>query len=456
MAGMTESERRIKEARASLWENMKPTVEKLHRGESVTAEERKAYFERDAELNGLTEELRMLESAQTREAAANESVETRGGYRGDETETREANEARAFEAYLRGGNDAVQALPAEQRGLLIPRDGSGEQRLNPLSTLPVAPAAGSTLAGEGGYLVPQGFWHNLQIAMKAYGGTAPLFRQVKTSTGNPLPWPTMDPTGIVGSLLGENTQVTEVDFSFGQGMLSAYTYTSGLHLASIQIVNDSAFDVDEFVTQRVGEAIGRAQAAAVISGTGSAQPLGLNTAVNARGAGSIGAGGYFPLTAAHNVTTLGGTVTELAGNVLAFDTILKMVTFVDPAYRDGGNCGWIMNDAQMQNERGVVDSMGHPLWQPSVQVGGTSADRLYGYPVKIDNNVPNLVLSTTGGPVFGSLDHAMVLRTVDQAGLLRLVERYADFLQVGFIGYVRFDSRSNDLRAVTVAHAAAT
>jgi hypothetical protein len=38
-----------------------------------------------------------------------------------------------------------------------------------------------------------------------------------------MPWPTTDPTGIVGSLLSENTQVTEVDFSFGQGMLSAWT-----------------------------------------------------------------------------------------------------------------------------------------------------------------------------------------------------------------------------------------
>lgn len=455
MAGMTETERRIKEARAALWANMSPTVEKLHSGETVTAEERKAYFERNTELSGLDEELRMLDVEKGRETAHTEQVESRGGSVGDAQDTREALESRAFETYLRGGNEALASLPSEARGLLIPRDGS-ETRLNPLSTLPVAPAAGSTLAGEGGYLVPQGFWHNLQIDMKAYGGTAPLFRQVKTSTGNPMPWPTMDPTGIVGSLLGENTQVTEVDFSFGQGMLSAYTYTSGLHLASIQIVNDAAFDVDGFVRDRVGEAIGRAQAAAVLSGTGSAQPLGLSTAIQARGAGSVGNGGYYALGTATNVTTLGGTVTELAGNVLSFADVLKIVTFVDPAYRDAGNCQWIMNDSTMQNMRGVVDAMGHPLWQPSVQVGGTSADRLYGYPVKIDNNVGNLTASTTAGPIFGSLDHAMVLRTVDQAGLLRLVERYADFLQVGFIGYVRFDSRSNDLRAVTQVHASTT
>jgi hypothetical protein len=33
---------------------------------------------------------------------------------------------------------------------------------------------------------------------------------------------------------------------------------------------------------------------------------------------------------------------------------------------------------------------------------------------------------------------------------MRLDERYADFLQVGFLGFVRMDSRSNDLRAVSM------
>jgi hypothetical protein len=53
---------------------------------------------------------------------------------------------------------------------------AGLERLSPGHS-PAAPAA-ALLAGEGGYLVPQGFWHNLQIALKAYGGTFPLMRQV--------------------------------------------------------------------------------------------------------------------------------------------------------------------------------------------------------------------------------------------------------------------------------------
>lgn len=468
MAGMTEREREVRTKRAELWEKMKPTVEKNGKGEALTVEERKAYFDLDAELKPLDKELDDILAIREREGADKDIADTRGA-QSSEQKTLDEQESRAFENYLRHGNDG---LTREDRALLIPQGEPGEvargfesrakalieQRLNPLSTLPAAPAAGSTLAGEGGYLVPQGFWHNLQTAMKAYGGTAPLFRQVTTSGGEPMPWPTTDPTAIVGSLLSENTQVTEVDFSFGQGMLSAWTFTSGLHLASIQIVNDAAFSVDEFIRTRVGEALGRARALYAYSGTGSSQPLGVNTAINAKGAGSVGAGGWFPLTAATPVQQIGtsATATELVSGALAFADVLKMITYVDPAYRDAGNCAWVMNDTTLQAMRSVASTTGFPLWEPDIHTGGTSSGRLYHYPVTIDQNVASLTASTVSGPIFGALDHAMVLRQVNQAGILRLVERYADFLQVGFIGYERWDARSNDMRAVTQPKPAAT
>jgi hypothetical protein len=51
-------------------------------------------------------------------------------------------------------------------------------------------------------------------------------------------------------------------------------------------------------TCRFGEAIGRQIAALAISGTGSGQPLGLITALAAKGAVGTGSGGFFGLTAA--------------------------------------------------------------------------------------------------------------------------------------------------------------
>jgi hypothetical protein len=49
----------------------------------------------------------------------------------------------------------------------------------------------------------------------------------------------------------------------------------------------------------------------------------------------------------------------------------------------------------------------------------------------------------------------MVLRTVTEAGLLRLDQRYADQLQIGYIGYMRWDAKSNDLRAACTVKAIA-
>jgi len=128
-----------------------------------------------------------------------------------------------------------------------------------------------------------------------------------------------------------------------------------------------------------------------------------------------------------------------------------MIESVDPAYRSLG-AKFYMNDAQLNGCRSILDNYGRPFWD-SLQ---GDEPKLYGYPVVVDQNIPNLVASTAGGPVFGHLQSAMVLRQVEGAGIQRLTERYADFLQVGYIGFSRFDIRSNDLRAaVTVKPAAA-
>jgi HK97 family phage major capsid protein len=133
-----------------------------------------------------------------------------------------------------------------------------------------------------------------------------------------------------------------------------------------------------------------------------------------------------------------------------------MTAKVDPAYRASGRCTWVMNDNTQWKIRGITDQQGHPLWQPNVQLGGD--DRIYGYPVLIDQNIGDI--STTanadGGMYFGDFQTCMVVRQVNQAGVMRLDERYADFLQVGFLGFVRMDARSNDLRSVAMYRAPAS
>jgi HK97 family phage major capsid protein len=295
----------------------------------------------------------------------------------------------------------------------------------------------------------------MAIALKAYGGLANDFRQVNTSTGAPMPWPTIDPTGIVGTLLSENTQVSEVDFTFGQGMLSAWTITSGVHLVSVQVAEDSAFDLDSFIGDRVGESIGRKLASLAVSGTGSSQPLDVITAISAKGVygGAGTSGGYVALTAATTVKTFASSnPTELSGNLLHPQSLVNMIQAIDPSYYPSSK--WYFNAAQAWNLRTVVDSNGRPILNfangftaddvtAANYRSGSAVASLFGFDVMIDNSIPNLTASTVGGPVFGSLQHAMVQRNVGPTcRIMRLDQRYADYLQVGYIGYLRTDMRS--------------
>jgi HK97 family phage major capsid protein len=344
-------------------------------------------------------------------------------------------ESRAFSDYIRTGHVGS--------GL---REVAGELR-----------AAGESTGSGGGYVVPPGWWQRLQVALRAYGGTMSDFELVETDTGQPMQWATNDPTTVVAPQIAENTQISDQDYVFGQGTMGAYTFTGGVQKVSRQLFQDSAFNLDDYVAKRVAEALGRAEAAAAISGTGSNQPLGIVTALNAWT--STGSGGAYTLGTAMKVNTIGpgsGTagiqqVTELVSGTLNPATFLQVIKSVDPAYRELG-AKWYMNDATLQATRGIVNGFGDPFFK---EAQGKNPE-IYGYPVVVDNNIPALTASTASGVIFGHLASAMVLRRVKGAGLLRLEERYADFLQVGYIGWERIDIRSNDLRAAVVVKAAAS
>lgn len=434
-------EKNLEEERAELRASMKAILDKQGRGERLSFDERRSLNRSNERIGAIEAELRDLKEARGRSAASADGIAGPAGASAEE---------RAFTRYLRWG---LKDMAPEDRAAMA---AATETR-----------AAGEGTNTAGGYLVPPGWWQRLQVSLKAFGGTSADFQLLETETGQPMQWATVDPTAIVGTLIAENTQVADVDYTFGQGTLGAYLYSSGVQKVSFQLAHDSAFDISDFVAARVGESLGRAQAAAAISGTGASQPLGIITALNAKGnAGSVGSsalaatGGFVSLNVAQKVQQLSYTpatagtdssLTEIQSNALSPATVLSMVRAVDPAYRALG-AKFYMNDYQITAMKSLLDGFGRPFWPTLWEPEPT----LSGYPVVIDNNIPNLAASTTGGPIFGHVQSAMVLRRVNQAGLLRLDQRYADFLQIGYIGYMRLDIRSNDLRAAVTVKPSAT
>ena len=414
---MHTAERQAREERAQAVQVLKPLHRKLSGGQRLSIAERSAGDVALATIERCDAEIRIGEEARGLSADAGRWI---GGSPSDSDDA----ETRAFSKYIKTGQVS-----------------------------PELRAAGDATGSAGGYLVPPGWWQRLQVALKAYGGTAADFQPLETETGQPMQWATVDPTAISASLIAENTQISDQDYTFGQGTLGAWMYTSGVQKVSFQLAADSAFNIDQFVEARVAESLGRKVAADAISGTGSSQPLGIITALAATS--GMSSGGVYALGAGNKVNVLGnGTsfttptvqTTELLAGALNPTTVTQVIKTVDPAYRRLG-AKFYMNDTQYQAHKLVSDGYGRPYW-PELQ--DETNPRMNGFDVVVDQNIPSLVASTASGIIFGHLPSAMVMRTVQGAGLLRLEERYADFLQVGYIGYRRIDIRSNDLRAAVV------
>jgi HK97 family phage major capsid protein len=107
----------------------------------------------------------------------------------------------------------------------------------------------------------------------------------------------------------------------------------------------------------------------------------------------------------------------------------------------------VFADSALRNIRMAVDTTGRPLWAPSVADG--VGDTINGHPYTVDNNLATLATGSRS-VVFGDIRAAYVVRQVTGAQTLRLTERWADYLQVGFLGFARFDALVQDNNAAAV------
>ncbi|MCP2168128.1 phage major capsid protein, HK97 family [Goodfellowiella coeruleoviolacea] len=382
-------------------------------GRDLSAEERTNWDAAEQRLTEVSADIERLQRMASLEQVDRSQIVVTGAGGDDRADEDQAKRYDvAFGEYMRRGMDGLRP---EQRELLA--GGFSEVRAQGVAT----PAAG-------GYLVPEGFRAVLSETMKAYGGLMNVANVINTTTGNDLPWPTNDDTGNEGAILGENTQVTEQDVTLGQRKLSAHTYTSKLVRVSLQLLQDSAFNLDVWLPRKLGERIGRAAAKHFATGTGTGQPEGITTNI------TVG------------VTGAAGQVTSIT-----YDDLVDLEHSVDPAYRL--NARYVFHDQALKMLRKLKDSEGRPLWQP-VPAPGMPAT-INGWQYTIDNSMP-VPAAGAKSLVFGDIAAGYIIRQVLDVQTLRLTERYADFLQVGFLAFARMDGRPDDPAAIRAyAHPAA-
>jgi HK97 family phage major capsid protein len=278
-------------------------------------------------------------------------------------------------------------------------------------------AASTGTAAAGGATIAPEYQRELLIAMKAQGGMRAASRVLSTDTGVDLPWPTMDDRSQVATIVGENTQITaDTDLSFGTKTLKGWTYKSGVLLVSRQLMQDSAFDFDGLVQNAIVGRFVRGTNADYTNGAGTAGPQGV----------TVGA--------ALGVTGATGSTTSVT-----FDNVIDLIHSVDPVYRPGAR--FMFHDTTLQALRKLKDSNGRYLWQPWDQgaSGAPPGDSIWGYPVTINQDMPVMAANALS-IAFGNFQ-SYVIRDVLDMQMMVLRERYADYLQVGYLAFLRTDGR---------------
>lgn len=320
------------------------------------------------------------------------------------------------EVFTKSLRFGAASLEAEEREVLM----AGRANLPPEAR---AQATGTDAAG--GYTVPEGFSGEIDKALALWGPMwdGGIVRELNTGTGNPLPWPTVDDTGGAGRIKAENASVDDDgtdDVTFGEKVLNAYIYDTGMVRVPLELLQDSAFNIESLMNDLFGERLGRTANQVLTTGTGTNQPRGIVTA-----------------------STAGKTAAS--GTALDSDELIDLLHSVDPAYRQSPKCRWMFNDSTLAAIRKLKDGQGNYLWQMGdVRTG--EPDRILGNPYSVNQAMADIGLSAKP-IIFGDFSR-FIVRKVMSFQVMTLRERYAENFQVGMVGFKRFDSELLNTGAV--------
>lgn len=375
------------ERRAKAWEQTKAFLES-HRDDKgvINSEDNATYEKMEKDIVAYGKEIERLQrqEAMDRELNAPTSapITTKPG-----AEDKEEKKGRASDSYKKAFWNAL-------------RDRKTPEVLDALK---------EGTDSEGGYLVPDEFERTLVSALLDEN----IFRQhakiIHTSSGD-RKIPVVATRGSA-SWIDEEGLVPESDDSFN--MLSIGAYKLGTMIkVSEELLNDSAFDVQAYISSEFARRIATKEEEAFFAGDGVGKPLGI---LAADGGAELG------------VTT--------AGNAITFDEVMDLYYSLHAPYRNKAN--FYLNDSTIKAIRKLKDGNNNYIWQPSIQAG--EPDKILNRPYFTSTFMP-AVESASKAIAFGDLNYYWI---ADRQGrsFKRLNELYATTGQVGFLATERVDGK---------------
>jgi HK97 family phage major capsid protein len=218
---------------------------------------------------------------------------------------------------------------------------------------------------------------------------------------------------------------------FGQVTFNAYIGSSDLVLIPLSLIEDSYFDMDALVARLLGIRLGRLYNWKCTVGTGVGEPTGIVTA-------AVAAGNVLQLATGNTAS-------------ISYNNLVDIEHSVDPAYRENPASRWMFSDTFLKLLKKLVDGQNRPLWQPgltasfqngaNVMTGSMPKILEHEYLINQDMAVP---AASAYSALFGDMQTFKVREVAGGTTTLVLRERYADYLQVGFTAFQRFDSNIVD------------
>lgn len=388
----------------------------------VTAEDRAEIASREDEIRSLDARIGDAE-ARERLAGYESSLE---GQRTqvEQPETREidgeAEYRQVFDAMLRG-------LPLSIDETKLLRTGFVKEEARDMAKV----EGGASVVG--GYVAPDEFQKKMLARVEELSVIRAIVGRgenyLRTGNGNTLTFPREDARGAA-AWLDEGAAFVESDDTFTDVSIEAWK-AGRLVKATLELVEDSFFDLQSYLANSIGIAIAELEAAAFVNGDGVKKPLGFLQTATVGGTSAVGA----------------------AGVEYTFDEIVDLMYSVRPAYRERRTARFVVSDLVVRDLRKIKDGNDRPIWNDSVREGEPTT--LLGKAVIVEPNMPAPALGSKS-IAFGDLSQYMI-RDVNGVRMARLGERYlADEGKIGYLGWHRTDGELLDPDAVKVLQAEAS